>query len=160
MEFQRAVALLSTTDAAEVPVLASVYGQPEPRRFVLKKTFVEPSYTTLHLQTYPSTLPCPLSPYLTSTQRHHFNHPATAPATTPIVEMLICCTMFSPRLRSTASGTPPHRAVRVHTSGICWSWMTSLRTCCLPPNTSYRLLWTLIFVRPFFKDVLSGTRLA
>ena len=87
MEFQRAVALLSTTDAAEVPVLASVYGQPEPRRFVLKKTFVEPSYTTLHLQTYPSTLPCPLSPYLTSTQRHHFNHPATAPATSPIADL-------------------------------------------------------------------------
>ena len=84
MDFERAVILLAKTDATEVPVMASVYGQPEPGRFLMRKTFTENRISTLHLQTFPSTLPCPLSPYVTSQERHHFNQPATAPATSPI----------------------------------------------------------------------------
>ena len=84
MDFQSAVGLLLRADAAEVPVLASVIGQPEPRRFLLKRTFVEGNWTTLHLTTYAATLPCPMSPHLTSYQRHNFNNPASAPATSPI----------------------------------------------------------------------------
>ena len=83
MEFERVITLLTTTDAAEVPVLASVKGQPEPRRFLLKATYAEGFVSTLHLQTFPSSLPCPPSPHLTDQERHHFDHPASAPATSP-----------------------------------------------------------------------------
>ena len=84
MEFERAVNLLVITATAEVPVLASVYGQPEPWRFLLKRTSVEGKWTTLHLTTYAAALPCPLSPHITSQQRHNFNNPSSAPATSPI----------------------------------------------------------------------------
>ena len=87
MEFERALRLLAYTNAAEVPVLASVHDQPGPRRFLLRKTFEEAKLTTMHLQSFPSTLPCPHSPHLTSLERHRFNNPATAPATTPVCDL-------------------------------------------------------------------------
>ena len=84
MEFERALVLLSKTKNAEVPVLASVYGQPEPRRFVLMKTFAEGSVTTLHLKSFPSTLSCPPSSLLSPYEMYLFDHPSSAPATSPI----------------------------------------------------------------------------
>ena len=83
MEFERGLTLLTTTNAAEVPMLASVNGQPEPRRFLLKATYDEGIVSTLHLKTFPSSLPCPPSPHLTTEQIHNFNHPASTPATSP-----------------------------------------------------------------------------
>ena len=87
MEFERAINLLETSDATEVPVLASTERLGEPRRFLLTKTFTERGCSTLHLRTYPATLPCPPSPHLTPGQIYFFNHPATALATTPISDL-------------------------------------------------------------------------
>ena len=87
MEFERAINILDSTDAAEVPVLASTERLAEPRRFLLTKTFTTRRCCTLHLRSYPSTLQCPPSPLLTPSQIHFFNHPATALATTPISDL-------------------------------------------------------------------------
>ena len=87
MEFERAVKLLVTSTAAEVPVLASTTDQPVPQRFILRHTYSEGEQTTLHLQTYPNHLSCPLSSHLTSHQRTLFNNPASAPATSPIHDL-------------------------------------------------------------------------
>ena len=86
MEFEKAVRLLEKYDA-EVPVLASTERLGEPRRFLLRTTYVEAGYTTMHLHTYPTTLHCPPSPFLTPAETHLFNHPATAHATTPIADL-------------------------------------------------------------------------
>ena len=87
MEFERALNLLATTTTAEVPVLASVYGQPEPRRFVLMRTYSEGGITTLHLKSFPSTLSCPPSSLLSPYQVFLFDHPSSAPATSPIQDL-------------------------------------------------------------------------
>ena len=85
MEFERAIKLLSSSDVAEVPVLAST--EAGPQRFILKKTFREGGITTLHIQTHLPNLPCPLSAHITATQRRHFNNPKSAPATSTINDL-------------------------------------------------------------------------
>ena len=87
MDFERAMKLLLTSKAAEVPVLASTTDQSVPQRYILRQTYSEGGLTTLHLQTFPSTLSCPLSSHLTSHERHFFNNPSSAPATSPIHDL-------------------------------------------------------------------------